>query len=74
MSMTKKDFKTLADAIRAHNAKHPRIGYNAPGAAGVWGAPFNRSHLETLADFCAGQNPNFDRARFMAYIKEEVTK
>ena len=70
MALTKKDFIALADMVRAHNAKHPKIGYNAPSASGgVWGAPFNRSHIEALADFCeanAGAG-GFDRVRWLAY-------
>ena len=30
---------------------------------------FNSTQLAVLADFCASQNPNFDRGRWLAYIE-----
>ena len=61
MSMTKQDFSALADAIKAHNSEPDEV---APDE-------FNPEHLETLADFCAAQNPAFNRARWIGYIKGE---
>lgn len=58
--MTKKDFVALADAIRAHNAQLSCIS-NARDT-------FTNSQLAILADFCAAQNPNFDRQRWLDYI------
>lgn len=52
--MSKKDFIALADAIRTHNE------HNA--------LPFGQEQLETLATFCAQQNPNFKRDRWLDYI------
>lgn len=52
--MTKKNFIALADAIRAHNATLPANAQNVP--------------ISILADFCATQNPNFDRQRWLDYI------
>lgn len=56
--MSKKHFIELADMIREHN----RLGYMAE---------FSPSHIETLADFCASQNHNFKRDRWLAYIAGE---
>lgn len=58
--MTKKDFITLANAIREHNAQLSCIS-NARDI-------FTNSQLAILADFCAAQNPNFDRQRWLDYI------
>lgn len=54
--MTKKNFIALADAIRAYseNASLPADKISIPVAV--------------LADFCAAQNPNFDRQRWLDYI------
>lgn len=72
MSMSNRDFIALANRIKQHNAKHPTSGWNAPSSkGGVWGAPFNASHLDALADFCAEQNPLFKRERWLSYIKGE---
>lgn len=54
--MTKKHFIALADAIRAHNSAY----YYEDRASPIL--------IEALADFCASQNPAFDRARWLAYI------
>lgn len=58
--MTKKDFIALADAIRAHNAQLSYIS-NARDT-------FTDSQLAILADFCATQNPSFNRDRWLDYI------
>lgn len=60
-TVTKKHFIALADAIRAHNAEATRTN-------GGNGEPFYADAVHTLADFCASQNPAFDRARWLAYI------
>lgn len=57
--MSKKHFIQLADALRNHIAKSdsdPAI-LNAV--------------VETLADFCEQQNPNFNRERWLGYIAGE---
>jgi hypothetical protein len=59
MSMSKKDFIALADAIRQHNevsVKDPK---------------FTDAHLVTLAYFCREQNPAFKCGRWLAYIAGE---
>lgn len=52
--MTKKHFIALADAVMNHNK---------------WNSnQFTNEQLTTLADFCASQNPDFKRDRWIAYI------
>lgn len=58
--MTKKNFIALADAIRAHDTQLSCIS-NARDT-------FTNSQLAILADFCATQNPNFDREGWLDYI------
>ena len=53
--MTKKTFIALADQIIETN----RIFSNRP---------FTPTAISTLADFCAAQNPNFNRERWLGYI------
>ena len=53
--MTKKDFIALADTIKKHNQE---------SGSDV----FYSQQLETLADFCEQQNPQFDRERWLNYI------
>ena len=60
MSMSKKDFIALASAIRQHNM--------FTNADGLQENNFIREHLDTLADFCQAQNPNFMRERWLDYI------
>ena len=57
--MTKKDFVALADALRIHNQA-------ADGRT-----EFTPDHLRILADFCASQDPNFNRKRWIDYIAGE---
>jgi hypothetical protein len=52
--MTKKHFIAFADEIRNQNKYGP--------------TPFTSNQLEALAHFCASQNPNFNRARWLSYI------
>ena len=56
MSMSKKDFIALADAI------------NAVENDDDW---FSSRQLNILADFCQSQNPNFMRERWLDYIAGE---
>ena len=60
MSMSKKDFIALADAIRWHNES--MLGKDLP---------FTIYHLDTLAQFCQSQNSNFLRGRWLSYIADE---
>jgi len=53
--MSKKNFISLADAIREHNQKSAS-------------QPFTTDQLDILARFCALQNPNFKRERWLGYI------
>lgn len=54
--MTKKHFIALADFLRVRTA--------TPNNGGT----FTPYQIEQLADFCASQNPRFNRERFLAYI------
>lgn len=60
--MTKQNFIALADAIREHNRTAKE------------GAAFTPQTIETLAQFCAGQNPLFKRDRWLAYVAGECGK
>jgi hypothetical protein len=62
--MSKKHFIALADAIREANRR-----YSDPS-----GYPFNEQTIEVLADFCADQNPEFKRDRWLGYIAGENGK
>jgi len=53
--MSKKDFIALANTIRENSC----------------GVPFNADQLDLLADFCKGQNPRFNRERWLGYIHGE---
>ena len=53
--MTKKNFIALADTIKAQNSN-------------PYDTPFTLSQLGKLADFCAEQNPQFNRSRWLGYI------
>lgn len=55
MSMSKRDFIALADAIREANRAKA-------------GPTFTDEHLEILARFCSGQNWNFKRGLWFDYI------
>jgi hypothetical protein len=57
--MTINDFVALAEAVRTHNRK-------ADGRT-----EFTPDHLRVLADFCASQDPNFNRKRWIDYIAGE---
>jgi hypothetical protein len=61
--MSKKHFIALADAIRAYNleACTPHGGCVSP-------LKFGHTQLLAIADFCASQNPRFNRERWLAYI------
>ena len=54
--MTKQHFIALADSLRSHNAKGDHVN------------PFREDQIEALADFCAAQNPAFNRNRWLAYV------
>lgn len=61
MSMSKKDFIALADAIKEHNRVQPMYAHR-----GI--EKFNSEHINTLATFCAHSNGNFMRDRWLGYI------
>jgi hypothetical protein len=63
MSMSKKNFIALADTIREHNKINSQ-----------YGDAFTQVYLDTLADFCQSQNPNFMRERWFGYIAGENGK
>jgi len=57
MSMSKRDFIKLADLIRDFGV----VEQESP-------LPLTQTQVAMLADFCASQNPRFDRARWLGYI------
>jgi hypothetical protein len=59
-TMTKKHFIALADSIREHN-KVMRVVFAER-------MTFNTEQIDALADFCAQQNSNFNRERWLGYI------
>lgn len=59
--MTKKHFIKLANIIRAQN--------NFPGTPER--EKFTATQIMILANFCADQNPNFNRERWLGYIAGE---
>ena len=71
--MTKKHFIALADTVRQTNMRlevaTPTFGNTSDYMLGA------REHhtmlVDALADFCASQNPRFDRARWLGYIAGE---
>ena len=54
--MTKKHFTALADFLRARTLTPNNGGTCTP------------YQIEQLADFCAAQNPQFNRTRWIDYI------
>lgn len=64
--MTKKHFIALADAIKEYN----RLSFPA-GTNCVSPLKFGYTQILMLADFCQSQNPNFNRDRWITYIKGE---
>ena len=62
--LTKKDFIALADIVIAWNA---RTDENKGGSS-QHGEPFYADSIHRLADYCAAQNPRFNRERWLAYI------
>jgi hypothetical protein len=59
--MTKQNFIALADAIR----EQIKLESTYPGEVQ---RPFTYGQIHVLADFCASQNPQFNRSRWLAYI------
>lgn len=70
MSMSKKHFIALANAIKEFNAK-AFWGTDKNGTRGSGNIPIEGDALDMLADFCQAQNPNFKRGRWLAYINNE---
>ena len=63
--MTKKHFIALAEVLRDLQPCNAPEQYRE-GCELQW-----RETLDALADFCARQNPQFDRERWLAYIAGE---
>jgi len=59
MSMSKKDFIALADAIRSNNSCAAQTSLYKP---------FTPTQLSVLAVFCGEQNRRFNRERWLDYI------
>lgn len=64
--MTKKHFIELADMIREHNQSGERLDAS--------GGFFTPVQISAMADFCAAQNPNFKRDRWLDYIAGKCGK
>ena len=60
--MTKKHFIALTDSIREQNA------HGCSDASQTGWTAYTPDQIESLADFCASQNPQFDRSRWLGYI------
>lgn len=71
--MTKKHFIALADAIRSYNNPDNICRRTATLADSRY-ADFTDAQIEALADFCAEQNPKFNRERWLSYIAGTVGK
>lgn len=67
MSMSKKDFIAIADAIREHN----RIATNLRNV-GIETTRFDSDQLSTLADALQRTNSVFMRDRWLDYIAGKV--
>lgn len=67
MSMSKKDFIALADAIKDFN-RTAFWGTDKNGIHGTMNIAVQGDTLKMLADFCQSQNPNFKRDRWLDYI------
>ena len=61
--MTKQHFISLADSIRAYNSHAFPAGTNIASPL-----KFTPTQINALADFCAAQNPAFNRERWLAYV------
>lgn len=63
--LTKKDFKELASiVVELRHTMHKKVD--------SWAIEFIATDLENkLADFCAAQNPAFNRAKFLAACKSK---
>ena len=59
MTMTKKTFIALADAIRRANHRATLLDISKP---------YGTDAISDLADFCQSQNSNFNRERWLGYI------
>jgi hypothetical protein len=57
--MTKKHFIALADTIKEQIAYELNRGLVSTKDSGI---------IDSLANFCASQNPRFDRERWLGYI------
>jgi len=64
MTMTKRDFVALADTVVA---QYPLRAVRRVGERVQW-----ERMRDALADFCASQNPAFDRERWLAYIYDSI--
>jgi hypothetical protein len=65
MAMSKKDFIALANSVRGLQPLNGQ-GTILAQRAEDWGRL-----VYALADFCEQQNPNFNRVRWIGYIKGE---
>ncbi len=67
MSMSKKNFIALADLVQALPMAEDQAAIEYMGAKWIRADVLKRR----LADFCASQNPRFNRERWLAYIAGE---
>lgn len=70
MSISKRDFAAIADVLRHEREQAAAATHDAGTATTLTAAAYARHRLDeaarALASYCAGQNPRFDRARFLA--------
>jgi hypothetical protein len=64
MAMSKKDFISLTDTVRAQNWAVKE---------GMVPTEFSDDQIHALAGFCGLQNPRFDRERWIDYINGKCT-
>ena len=68
MSMSKKDFIALADVVRSRKASQTFYNENRETMWAQGRRDGIAEMVASLADFCAAQNPRFNRTRWLAYI------
>lgn len=72
--MTKTHFIALADAVRKTRitlGQARDLNVKFGGAYGLGALREWESVRDALADFCAAQNPRFDRERWLPYVAGE---
>lgn len=69
MSMSKKDFIALADVARRIDKDFAfDIARDMDLTEATAARAMEKAYIARLADFCASQNPRFNRERWLSYI------